>query len=141
MQLTSADAEFILATQPLDLASYDRTHLPDGRLTPAVRYNVYLLSTDRVTIDLCMPKAPQHCVLPAQWVECHHTDHSVRHSVPAAGKRWLASRCKADGAEHRRAHHLIIGGRCIQTHFSFAGLCAVCLAFMNSDEEADSGRT
>ena len=60
MQLTSADAEFILATQPLDLASYDRTHLPDGRLTPAVRYNVYLLSTDRVTIDLCMPKAPQH---------------------------------------------------------------------------------
>jgi hypothetical protein len=56
----AVDAEFILTTQPLDVAGYGRTHLPDGRLPPAVRYNVYLLGSEVVTIDLCMQKAPQH---------------------------------------------------------------------------------
>ena len=54
----AVDAEFILTTQPLDVAGYGRTHLPDGRLPSVVRYNVYLLGSEVVTIDLCMPNAP-----------------------------------------------------------------------------------
>ena len=53
------DAEFILTQQALDVVAFGRSLLPDGRATPSVRCNLYLLGKELVSIDLCMPDAPQ----------------------------------------------------------------------------------
>jgi hypothetical protein len=55
----NVDAEFILTEQPLDVIGYGRSHLLDGRATPSRRFNLYFLGGQPISIDLCMPDAPQ----------------------------------------------------------------------------------